>query len=200
MRKDILLATPEWLNIQYNNRPPKPISELVMDIIVFLINITSQSSSRDQLLPLQDRLQELWRAYRNDTKVQRSSILRDSAEDNYSDGLSALTILYFNSASVLLLSALPDSVVRISESSGLSESCNSIMACVKYLEKKAIGCAYLRMMFPLVLVALKSPSTTQQLDAYNTLETWKTNRIMPGLCSIALHGIQNQSKININIS
>ena len=40
MQKDMLLIHPEWFNSQYNNHLQKLMSELVMDIMMLLINIT----------------------------------------------------------------------------------------------------------------------------------------------------------------
>lgn len=199
MQTGIMFATPEWLCLQYGNLPHKPISELVLDIIVILIDIMTRIPSQDEISALQSRFQSLLRVYENDSRFQGLPLFSYDSSDHsntYPDEITALTITYFNCASVLFSSGLPFIINTSTKSCGLLESCNSIISCAKYLETKAIGCAYMRMMFPLALVALKSPLISQQEHARNMLQAWKTANILSGLCVMALDVIENPPKAN----
>jgi hypothetical protein len=197
MQNGIMFAMPEWLCLQYGNLPHKPISELVLDIIVILIDMTTRTPSHDEISTVQFRFQNLLHVYENDARFQGLPIFSYGSSDRtYPDELTALTILYFSCASVLFSSASTSTINASTEASELLESCNSIISCAKYLETKAIGCGYMRMMFPLVLVALKGPLISQQEHALNVLHTWKTANIMSGLCIMALDAIEKQAKAN----
>ena len=162
-----------------------------MDIIILLLDTNIRNASEDEMSRLKSRLLVLWQNYANDTGFDGVHMLfSNSADCKHLDELSALTILYFNCAAMLLSSTLPVPITPPTGSLGVLECCNSTFECVEYLENKSIGCAYMRMMLPLVLVALKGPSTALRERACNTLKTWKANGIMPGLCTMALGGIK----------
>lgn len=102
------------------------MSELVMDIMMLLINITMWNPCWDHILSLHG-LHELWHDYENDTNAQGCHIFCNSSEFNYLDEFSALTVPCFSCPSVLLSSTVPDSVIQAMGPLRLLESCSSIM-------------------------------------------------------------------------
>jgi hypothetical protein len=164
-----------------------------MDIIILLIDATARKACLDEISGLEIRLLSLWNDYELDIKIEQTNILSgNSTNRKYSDDSLTLAILHFSSAAMLLSHALeplgnpPKIPFRLVDASKLA------LECIKYLETRAIGCAYLRMMLPLFLIMAKSASKSQRQQAFNTLESWKSKGIMPGLCMLAENSAAKQ--------
>jgi hypothetical protein len=173
-----------------------------MDSIVLLLGI---SASYDDisfidvqgLLSMANRihshLEDLWNEYKNDGVARGQPLFSDDDSDvrTYRDAITAMTVTYFDCASLILSDVLPIEPATTSrEILRRIEICESIFSCVVYLESQAIGCAYMRMMLPLVLVALKSPLANQRQCARDRLQKWKLRNMMAGLCTVALSCVE----------
>jgi hypothetical protein len=110
----------------------------------------------------------------------------------YQDPFTAMVVAYF-AASRVLLSILGVEYSRdTSQSSTLQNSCDCIVDCCRFFEGKEIGCAHLRMFFPLMLVAMHGASSAQQDLARVSLGQRLSNTAFKGLGSVALRRVQDK--------
>ncbi|RDW85371.1 hypothetical protein BP5796_03696 [Coleophoma crateriformis] len=200
------LATEEWAQVLFSDQTAKPMSERVMDSIIVLLQILSTCDTaesfdvqdvRISVFHIHSQLEELWTAYSGSGTSFDQALISVAAPDSpiNQNPVTILTTVYFNCASLILshLSAayMDDHLADITSIA----SCASILSGIEYLEKKSIGCAYMRMMLPLVLIGLQSPEVGQRRFAREKLQTWRAQRWMSGLCTVSLHHLDNYVKL-----
>lgn len=110
-------------------------------------------------------------------------------ETIYRDAFTAMTVAYF-SASAILLNNLHLQTAGY-ERGTINDACETILRCSAFLTDKHIGCAYLRMFFPLTLVAMHSPGNEQRTIATGYLGGWLQDTAFAGLSSIAIQRIKS---------
>ena len=183
-----------------------------MDIIISVLGVlaicndspSSDPGERDVTIrQLHSKLETLWNEYSMIHKTkERATFSEDGIQGcTYRNAIAALTRAYFASAFLILGSISRVATISFSSSGDqvLVDSCVAILSCVTYLESKTIGCAYTRMVLPLVLIALKSPCAVQRQRAREKLQNWIAQKKMAGLCTIALYftGRHDLKKIGI---
>lgn len=107
---------------------------------------------------------------------------------HFRDAFTALTVAYFSAARVLLFLIGPQ---HAASHSGLADDCRSILQAALYLQTCSVGCAYMRMAAPLLLVALHAPLVKQNLIAIGCFRSWAQGS-MRGISNIALETIQRR--------
>ena len=212
MNEPVRFVSQEWESVPYIGLPSKPTFERVMDIIISVLGVLAvynDSASSDAgernitIRRLRSNLETLWNEYSkiHNTKEQATFSEDETQGCTYRDAIAALTRAYFACAFLILRSISPVATTSFS-SSGNQVSIDPavvILSCVTYLESKAIGCAYTRMVLPLVLVALKSPWAVQRQCARDKLQSWIAQKRMAGLCMIALYFIERHDLEKIGI-
>jgi hypothetical protein len=103
----------------------------------------------------------------------------------FRDAFTALVVAYFSAARILLGVIAPP---LANLSSTLSNHCFSILQASQYMQTHTVGCAYMRMTTPLLLVALHSPESSQRRQATACFEIWM-KRSMSGISALALNTI-----------
>lgn len=178
-----------------------------MDSIIALLQISAMRNSsifsqtesdraRGSICLVRSQLEELQSLCANDGKPHEHGVISgvDSPIPIYRDPFTALNHMHINCAWLMLssLSVIFDDDVLL----GLEakQCCNSILSGVGYLESQSIGCAYMRMILPLFLVALKSPTMIQRQYAMDKLRTWEAGNLMSGLCAVALYYAENSHR------
>ena len=68
----------------------------------------------------------------------------------------------------------------------IEDSCEVILRCCACIEGQEMGCAFLRVFFPLATVSLHSPSLKQRNNAYITLNRWLEHTAFIGMSSVVL--------------
>jgi hypothetical protein len=112
----------------------------------------------------------------------------------YRDGITAITIAYFEAARVLVaLTHAPDSETRDDQ---IQRSSRSILDSVSFLSTKPTSCATLRIFFPLTLVALHGPSRLKE-EARFDLDTWIPKSGFVGLHSIIKQHISMEENVQV---
>lgn len=180
----------------------RPIHERVVDILVLLPEFLaildhSESDSTIRLIgPTMDllsRLDSLWHEYKSEAELRSRKHFRRGGYQKcvYPDAFTAMTVFHFDCARIVLISILAIIVPEhdCDYSSEITSSCESALACVAFMDTNDVGCAYLRMMLPLVLVSTSSPSAYQRSVAHSTLQKWHSESTMTGVALIALDTI-----------
>ncbi|KAJ3546506.1 hypothetical protein NM208_g1973 [Fusarium decemcellulare] len=206
----VMLATPQ----QYVEHAPTPVSwaripsvenigtaqvinRLMFDLF-YLADVLARKSCNGnaEVIAVPDvgpEVEELWQEFQQ--QATRSGELIQwptPSGTGYLDPFTAMVVAYFHAARVLR-SVLGSQI----GSSTVDASCDSILQSCYFLEGKNIGCAYLRMFFPLMLVAMHGSGGGQQAAAYGVLEQWLSNTAFKGRgqdCSQSCpiqHGIQD---------
>lgn len=103
-----------------------------------------------------------------------------TGETCYRDAYTALMISYFCGTHVLLNILAPHLA-----SNEETDYFNAILEASKFMSTRLIGCAYMRMAAPLLLVATHAPDAAQRLKAVSYFEGWKTGS-MRGISALAL--------------
>lgn len=106
----------------------------------------------------------------------------------FRDAFTALLVAYFSAARILL---------ALTTSS--SDSCSGdhvdhfrlILDAAGYMQTYRIGCAYMRIAAPLLLVALHAPHRRQRQAAIANFEAWE-NSTMRGMSELALHTVKQR--------
>jgi len=161
---------------------------------------------------MQEQVEELWREYSGAvSKVEDSTIQTEmlaaapnylwlEASDQaisegdllfwtdaetgatyYRDAYTALIISYFCGTHVLLNILAPQIAAD-----DHTDYYGAILEASKFMSTRLIGCAYMRMAAPLLLVAMHAPDSAQRLEAVSYFESWKTGS-MRGISALALN-------------
>ena len=119
---------------------------------------------------------------------------------DYPDLATATTIAFYHLAWTLILASVCDSGVgRQRYESLIMAHCASILAVATFVDGHNngsvynSGCSYLRMVFPLRIICLISPSLMQRQSAWYRLERWRTVKGMGGICAVALASSEGEN-------
>jgi len=146
---------------------------------------------------IKEAVDELWREYTetasfHDEVISWQGPAWQDATTNtthYRDAYTALTIAYFSATRVLLALAAP----YLSHEDA-PDHFESILQASHFLETRLIGCAYIRMAAPLLLVALHAPKAQQRRKAIEYFENWKTGS-MRGISALAMECISRRQTV-----
>jgi hypothetical protein len=150
-----------------------------------------QTNNVEEAMAVKDKIDALWNEY-TETATLDNEILTwyDTCTDTsqYRDAFTALTIAYFSATRILLAVTAPRFAASYSD---LTDHCRSILQAALYMQTCSIGCAYMRMAAPLLLVALHAPATRQRRIAVGCFRSWEHGS-MRGISELALETIRRR--------
>lgn len=141
----------------------------------------------EECVTVADAIDELWREYTATALIDCETLSWHDVSTNtmcYRDAFTALTIAYFSATRILLAVIAP-----IQTNNEHTVCYESVLQASRFMDTRLIGCAYMRMAAPLLLVALHAPSTVQRQKATGYFESWKTGS-MRGISALALARIR----------
>jgi hypothetical protein len=145
----------------------------------------------EEPMAVKDEIDALWTEY-TETATLKNEILTwyntCTETSQYRDAFTALTIAYFSATRILLAIAVPEFIASCSD---LVDHCRSILQAALYMQTCSIGCAYMRMAAPLLIVALHAPETRQRKIAIGCFQSWE-NGSMRGISELALETIRRR--------
>jgi hypothetical protein len=165
------------------------VSDLVDVYAARKTGASQPESGLDAYTVLEDKTEALWLQYVNDAVDTDELLFWEDISNgtrHFRDAFTALVVAYFSVARILLsliTPRLPDGFQT------LSDDYTSILLASQYLQTHTVGCAYMRMATPLLLVALHSPESSQRNQAIAYFEGW-TQRSMSGVSALALDTIR----------
>jgi hypothetical protein len=186
----------EYFGVPHLNAE-RPIYEKLMDVITILVQYYNNATSTPaDTLAIDTTLSELWLQYETEaaSRPQPISWTTESNERVYRDAFTAYIVSYFSSARVLLSVTLQNQHSQVPPEGYINDSCASILECAQFLDTQSVGCAYVRIMVPLLLVALHGTDERQRQLAIGMFERWQRTGIVSGLCTLALQKV-NQSSL-----
>ncbi|RSL51158.1 hypothetical protein CEP54_011570 [Fusarium duplospermum] len=104
----------------------------------------------------------------------------------YQDPFIAMVVAYFG-ASWVLLSVLESHICNHQ----LEDSCHAILESSRFLRGKNLGCAHLRMFFPLTVVAMYGPCSEHRETAYRLLGQRIQNTAFKGMGAVAISRVRS---------
>lgn len=139
---------------------------------------------------IEERLHDLWEEYKEEARSRGERIewTLDDDETCYRDAYTSFVVAYFSVSKLLL------AVLRRDVESKITDPCDSILRCAAFLAKRNIGCACLRMFFPLTLVAKLSTSPRQRGAAFRYLAGWLRDATFTGLSTVAIDSVNPRSQ------
>ncbi|KAH7410078.1 hypothetical protein DE146DRAFT_603916 [Phaeosphaeria sp. MPI-PUGE-AT-0046c] len=109
---------------------------------------------------------------------------------DFRDIFTALLVAYFSAAHILLALTTP----RFARpSSDHLDHYKRILEAAEHMQTRQIGCAYMRIAAPLLLVALHATHVEQRNAAVANFEAWKKST-MRGMSELALHTINRRKQ------
>ena len=175
------------------NDAPQVVDQVLEQLFLLAALFTghkrgSKLQSKDvqaRLDAISTAIEELWSTFQKEMggsgPAHRSSTCGVKGILNGKDAMTVLTLAYLETARFMLAFLTPSNKhakVRLQEHS------STILQCTAALSTHSIGCASLRMIFPLTLVATYGPSLELRSAAENTLENWLQIRAFTGLYSM----------------
>jgi hypothetical protein len=150
-----------------------------------------QTNNREEHMAVKHEIDDLWKEY-TETATLDNEILTwyDTCTDTsqYRDAFTALTIAYFSATRILLAVITTPFAASCSD---LTDHCRSILQAALYMQTCSIGCAYMRMAAPLLLVALHAPERRQRKIAIGCFRSWEHGS-MRGISELALETIRRR--------
>jgi hypothetical protein len=220
MRKSTCLAEEKWLTVPFMHTTKSPLDR-INDCLLVMTNYVSwleakpagltdpiESTLDDQcimrLSSLTVNLDEIW------SQISHWEIprLRDDSETGqyssecvytYTNAHQANSIAIHGLARLILLLLLDrqtSPMVKGDNGEMVMQASASIISAATYLSTFDIGCAYLRIITPLQIVAQRSPSNSQRDCAVHILQQWWAERPLKGLTWKALQTISLSNKIS----
>ncbi|KAF2029154.1 hypothetical protein EK21DRAFT_68309 [Setomelanomma holmii] len=101
----------------------------------------------------------------------------------YRDAFTALVCAYFSASRILLAIVAPSITVPVPDSTNHHQN---ILNVAHYLETHLIGCAYMRMAAPLLLVTLYAPKMGQRKRAFDYFQHWEDNQGLRGITTLVV--------------
>lgn len=118
-------------------------------------------------------IEELWSEYELTAALDNEQLTWHNTITNtahYRDAFTALVCSYFSATRILLSTLSPIPATPESDTAKLHQS---ILDVANYLQTHVIGCAYMRIAGPLLLVALHAPRTKQRKKAFEYFQSWE---------------------------
>lgn len=186
--RKILLGTLEYTKLPIFQRLMSHVSALAEMYIARRDSWTQQPIDITVAHMLEAEIGTLWEEYTRaatDVNEKLSWLHTTKNTTRFRDEFTALTIAYFCSAYILLHIVAPQLTVTSTESVDYHAT---ILQASAYLRTYKIGCAYMRMATPLLLVALHAPRLDQRTAATSCFEHW-LGKSMRGISTLALWSI-----------
>lgn len=108
----------------------------------------------------------------------------------FRDVFTALLVAYFSATRVLLALTAPSCASPAQDDMAHFQL---ILEAAGYMQTRQIGCAYMRIAAPLLLVALRAPHLKQRAAAIANFEAWK-HSTMRGMSELALDTVNRRSQ------
>jgi hypothetical protein len=147
---------------------------------------------------IRTEIDSLWDEY-SETASANHEILTwydlSTGTTHFRDAFTALTIAYFSATRILLAITATQ---RATPHGALKDDCRSVLQASLYMQTCSIGCAYMRMAAPLLLVALNAPELKQRTIAISCFRSWERGS-MRGISELALDTVQRRSTQRVQI-
>ncbi|KAJ9501722.1 hypothetical protein H2202_002684 [Exophiala xenobiotica] len=172
-----------------------PMLEDIIGITTDLINTWTDiragksigSGKLEQVQAIGERVEEGWEDYQAEAKSSKKPLMwkNESDQYDYRDTYTALTIAHFDATRILLelISQFP--CTSFSGKRLVHDSSASIITVANFIDRRSTGCAYVRILFPLTLVALYGPAQ-QHKEAQILFRKWYTPIKVAGFSPMAL--------------
>jgi hypothetical protein len=194
----VLYGTLEYNKLPRFQRLLGYVSDLVDVYVEQKTEASEQLAEIQTYTMLETEIEELWFEYVNEA-VDTDTLLFwediSTGTRHFRDAFTALVVAYFSAARILLGITMTQ-LTNVSPI--LSDHYTSILLASQYLQTHSIGCAYMRMATPLLLVSLHSPDSSQRKQAVAYFEVW-TQRSMSGISALALDAIHRHCRWNRTI-
>lgn len=143
--------------------------------------------SEEECTAHQVAIDELWHEYTGNEQVY----WHDTATNTrvYRDAFTALTVAYFNATRILLGLKAQRSAIRFHEP---TDCYQEVLDAANFMQTRRIGCAYMRIAAPLLIVALHAPELKQRETAVAYFESWERGS-MKGMSELALETVRRNS-------
>jgi hypothetical protein len=118
-------------------------------------------------------VEDLWSEYELAAALDNEQLTWHDTMTNtahYRDAFTALVCAYFSATRILLSTLSP---IPATPESDTAKHHQSILNVANHLETHVIGCAYMRMAAPLLLVALHAPRPEQRRKAFEYFQRWE---------------------------
>ncbi|KAI8720178.1 Zn(2)-C6 fungal-type domain-containing protein [Fusarium sp. LHS14.1] len=202
----VMLATPNqylqhapvpsnWTKVAETEEHPatsqQGVDRLMHDLFYLADVLVRKTHTTDTDIPLDadiiPEIDRLWLEFQ-DQATQLGELIQWPVPSGaqYHDPFIAMVVAYFGASWVLLSIVEP----RISDHQ-LAESCDAILESSRFLGGKNLGCAHLRMFFPLTLVAMYGPCSTQRKAADRLLGQRIQSTAFKGMGSVAIGRVQS---------
>jgi hypothetical protein len=140
--------------------------------------------SDSQYMAHKNEIEELWRDYTgNELLYWHNEAIYTHL---YRDAFTALTVAYFNATRILLGLATPQSATINHDPTDYYQE---VLNAAEFMQTRRIGCAYMRIAAPLLIVALHAPVLEQRDTAIAYFESWERGS-MRGMSELALETIR----------
>jgi hypothetical protein len=150
-----------------------------------------QIGTHEEPTTVKNEIDSLWEEYTGTATLNNELLIwYDTGTDTsqYRDAFTALTIAYFSATRILLTVTGPRPATY---STDLADHCQSVLRASLYMQTCLIGCAYMRMAAPLLLVALHAPEARQRQIAIGCFQSWEYGS-MRGISELALDTIRRR--------
>ncbi|KAF4952439.1 hypothetical protein FSARC_12634 [Fusarium sarcochroum] len=182
---------------------PTETIDRLMDVVFYLADILIRRSDRDKRdIPVDPNInieiEHLWTEFQKQVAQAGECLQRPlHPRVQYKDPFVAMVVAYFAASRVILGILEPQTCDHQSTCQDLYDT---ILGCSYFLEDKNVGCAYLRMFFPLILVILHSPFGQQCESAHALLQQRMHNTAFKGMGSIAIKRVQYDQELDLHTS
>ncbi|KAJ4328857.1 hypothetical protein N0V84_000644 [Fusarium piperis] len=206
----VMLATPDqylqhspvstpWTKMAQTEELPTDSQQGVDRLMHNLFYLTDllvrrpQTTKTDTLLDPNISLEitQLWLKFQEQT-TQLGELIQwpVPAGAQYHDPFISMVVAYFGASWVLLSILEPQICIH-----QLGDSCDAILESSRFLGGKNLGCAHLRMFFPLTLVAMYGPSSDQREAADRLLGQRIRNTAFKGMGSVAVSRVHSSRMV-----
>jgi hypothetical protein len=187
----ILYGTLEYKKLPMFQRLMSHVSTLSEMYVASSFGATQQSLDLATYIKVESEVDSLWHEYADPTaNIGPQPLWKEAPTGTvqFRDAFTALTIAYFSSARILLGIIARRLATPLLD---LTDHYTTILQASQFLQTYTIGCAYMRMATPLLLVALHSPRPSQQRRATGCFERW-IRKSMTVISALALESIYQQ--------
>jgi hypothetical protein len=178
----ILYGTLEYRSLPMFQRLMSHVSTLSEMYVASSVDETQQTLDLTTYMIVKAEVESLWHEYA-DAQLSWQEVSTGTVQ--FRDAFTALTTAYFSSARILLYATALQLVASFLD---LTDHHATILHASQFLQTYTIGCAYMRMATPLLLVALHSPRPSQRRQATDCFDSW-IKKSMTGISALALEAI-----------
>ncbi|KAH7081430.1 hypothetical protein BKA63DRAFT_530472 [Paraphoma chrysanthemicola] len=146
---------------------------------------TQQRLKVEEATSVETAVEDLWTEYELTASFHNEQIIWRDIDTNttrYRDAFTALVCAYFSATRILLGLLSP---ITLPCQLDAAEHHQSILDVAHHMETHLIGCAYMRMAAPLLLVALHGPRVEQRKKAVEYFQRWD-NKGLRGITTLVV--------------